>query len=59
MSNFDKVRNDLKNDPHKLYEEAQDKAANLYNDIKNKSESVSQQVKDTMSGMYEEGKKGG
>lgn len=56
MSNFDKLKGNVKNDAKNLYEETQDNASKVYSDIQSKTESVAQQVKDTVSDMYEGGK---
>lgn len=57
MNNYEKTKNNLKNDAKELYEEAQDKTSSIYDDLKHKTEAVSQQVKDSVSDFYKEGKK--
>ena len=57
MNNFEKVKNNVKNEANDLYNETQDKASSIYSDLKDKTECVSQQVKETVSDLYGEGKK--
>ncbi|MBA2710257.1 MAG: DUF883 domain-containing protein [Tatlockia sp.] len=57
MNEFDKTKNNLKDDANDLYSKAQEKASDRYNDAKNATHSKTEQVKESVSEMYEEGLK--